>query len=184
MQTLDDFVGGSDVEVVISGFSQSTAVGSLLEAFESLNITATLPALKANLLNSASLEVLPTTGHADDVAHATVSLANPFTASINLLEVNAVATFGNLTLGRINHVDRSSSPIHADGHTNITSPTLPFEFNLDPVSIIKLLFTGAQNNHVDLGPLPSVFQIVLANPGAKTGVRVAPLIGARIINAL
>ena len=46
LQTLNDFVGGSDVEVAIAGYSQSTEVTSLLEAFKSLNITATLPALK------------------------------------------------------------------------------------------------------------------------------------------
>ena len=56
---------------------------------------------------------------------------------------------------------------------NITSPTLPFEFNLDPVTIIDLLLTGAKNNGVDLGPLPAAFQIVLDNPDAKTSVRAA-----------
>ena len=40
----------------IAGFGQSTQIDSLLEAFESLNISASLPALKSKLLNSASLE--------------------------------------------------------------------------------------------------------------------------------
>ena len=66
-----------------------------------MNITATLPALKANLLNSASLEVLPTTGHADDVAHATVSLANPFTADLVITKVQSSVTFHGITLGTI-----------------------------------------------------------------------------------
>ncbi len=56
LQTLNEFVGGTDVEVVIAGYSQSTEVISLLEAFKSLNINATLPALDAKLLNSASLQ--------------------------------------------------------------------------------------------------------------------------------
>lgn len=49
-----DFI--SDVELAIAGFSGSTQVDSLLSAFESLNITATLPGLKSSLLSSGSLE--------------------------------------------------------------------------------------------------------------------------------
>lgn len=72
MQTLNDFVGGTseqfldmfgfefndvtDVELAIVGFSGSTQVASLLPAFESLNITATLPGLNSSLLSSGSLE--------------------------------------------------------------------------------------------------------------------------------
>lgn len=73
MQTLNDFVGGTgqgffsdkygfefnvsiDVELSISGFSGSTQVESLLYAFESLNITATLPGSKSSLLANGSLE--------------------------------------------------------------------------------------------------------------------------------
>jgi hypothetical protein len=55
-QTLDDFVGGKDVTVGISGYSQSTNVASLLQAFESLNIGAVLPGLKSQLLSSAALK--------------------------------------------------------------------------------------------------------------------------------
>lgn len=96
-------------------------------------------------------------------------LDNPFTTSINLLEISAAATYENLTLGRIN-VDRSTDPIHADGHTNITSPALPFSMNMDPRSIIEFLTTAAQSNHVDLGPLPAMFQIVLQSVGTHTSV--------------
>jgi len=46
----------SDVELNIVGYSGSTQVPSLLEAFESMNITVTLPGLNSSLLSTGSLE--------------------------------------------------------------------------------------------------------------------------------
>jgi hypothetical protein len=46
----------SDVELNIVGYSGSTQVASLLEAFESMNITTTLPGLNSSLLSGGSLE--------------------------------------------------------------------------------------------------------------------------------
>jgi hypothetical protein len=45
-----------DVALNIAGYSGSTEVASLLQAFESLNIAVTLPGLKTNLLGSAAVE--------------------------------------------------------------------------------------------------------------------------------
>lgn len=53
--TLDQFVGGKDVDLSIAGYSQSTEVVSLLQAFETLNISVVLPGLNASLLSSAAL---------------------------------------------------------------------------------------------------------------------------------
>ncbi|RPD52194.1 hypothetical protein L227DRAFT_623401, partial [Lentinus tigrinus ALCF2SS1-6] len=167
---LENYLQGVESDTTIQGSTDSTPIESLELAMSHIRLTPVkIPALHQNLITSASL-VFPTDIAKTGIASTTFVLSNPFTASINLLEVNAVATFGNLSLGSIDHVDRSSSPIHADGHTNITSPTLPFKFNLDPVMIIELLFTSAKNNGVDLGPLPEVFQVVLADPGAKTSI--------------
>jgi hypothetical protein len=55
-QTLDEFVGGKDVNLNIAGYSQSTNVASLLQAFETLNISVVLPGLNTSLLSSAALE--------------------------------------------------------------------------------------------------------------------------------
>ncbi|KAG1742190.1 hypothetical protein EDB19DRAFT_1702736 [Suillus lakei] len=146
------------------GTSSSTPIGSLEPALAQINLSpVTIPALHQNLIGSASLE-FPTDIIQTGVASTTFTLANPFTASINLLEVTAIATYHNLTLGAINHVDMSSNPIHANGHSNITSPVLPFNFNLDPLTIIQLITTSAQEHNVDLGPLTSLFQLVIDNP--------------------
>lgn len=128
-----------------------------------------IPGLGNTLISSASL-IFPTNIAQSGFAQASFALANPFTASINLLEISASATYGNLTLGKISNVDRSSDPIHADGHANITSPNLPFGMNMDPSSIIEFLTTAAQNNHIDLGPLPALLQIALQSPGTHSSI--------------
>ncbi|KAI0739355.1 hypothetical protein C8Q80DRAFT_1123812 [Daedaleopsis nitida] len=168
---LENYLQGVTSATTIQGSTDSTPIESLQLAMSHIRLSpVNIPALHQNLIISASL-FFPTNIADTGLASSTFVLANPFTASINLLEVTAVATFNNLTLGKIDHVDRSNSPIHADGHSQITSPTLPFKFNLDPVTIIELLFVGAQNNHVDLGPLPAVFQVVLADPNRNTSVK-------------
>lgn len=63
-----------------------------------------------------------------------------------------------------------STAIHADGHSNVTSPTLPLQFNTDPITIITLLEDLAQASKVDLGPLIALFQITLADPNEKTNI--------------
>ena len=56
-QTLDEFVGGKNVNLSIAGYSQSTKVDSLLKAFETLNIRMVLPGLNSSLLSSAALKL-------------------------------------------------------------------------------------------------------------------------------
>lgn len=55
MLTLDNFVGGTDVDVTIAGYGGSTQVASLLQAFETLNISVVLPGLNSSLLESGAL---------------------------------------------------------------------------------------------------------------------------------
>ncbi|KAI9066059.1 hypothetical protein FKP32DRAFT_1566723 [Trametes sanguinea] len=168
---LENYLQGVTSATAIQGTTESTPIESLQLAMSELRLSpVNIPALHQNLITTASL-VFPTDIVQTGIAQTSFSLDNPFTASINLVEVTATAMFGSLTLGSIDHVDRSSSPIHADGHTKIESPQLPFKFNTDPVTIIELLLQGAQNNHVDLGPLPDLFQIVTSNPNANTSVK-------------
>ena len=160
LQTLNQFVGGTNVEVSIAGYSQSTAIQSLLQAFESLNISATLPALKTNLLDSASLKgtyaravaascrdsprhtraVLPTTGHANDTAHTVVALANPFSADLVVTRVQSDVTFKGITLGTIDMPVTFSSK----GNSTTDSPNLDLNMNMDPASLFTVTRILAQ----------------------------------------
>ncbi|THH12496.1 hypothetical protein EW146_g7640 [Bondarzewia mesenterica] len=161
---LENYLQGVQSDTVIQGSQDGTPIDSLKLAISEIHLEPVqIPALHQNLITTASL-IFPTDIVQTGVATTSFSLDNPFTASINLLEVTATVTFQNLTLGEIDHVDRSSSPIHADGHSTITSPELPFKFNTDPGTIIELLLAGAQNNHVDLGPLTDLFALVLKDP--------------------
>ncbi|EIW52711.1 uncharacterized protein TRAVEDRAFT_134842 [Trametes versicolor FP-101664 SS1] len=167
---LENYLQGVVSATTIQGSTDSTPIESLQLAMSNIRLSpVNIPALHQNLITTASL-IFPTDIVKTGIAQTSFSLDNPFTASINLLEVTATATFGSLTLGKIDHVDRSNSPIHADGHNKIESPQLPFEFNMDPVTIIQLLLQGAKNNNVDLGPLPDLFKIVTSNPGANTPI--------------
>jgi hypothetical protein len=86
------------------------------------------------------------------------------------MQVVANATYqGKLFLGMIDQVPLSST-ITAPGHQTVNSFAIPFKFNLDPTVIIELLEDQAAANHVDLGPLPDLFQIVLTDPTASTTI--------------
>ncbi|KAJ7209536.1 hypothetical protein GGX14DRAFT_451849 [Mycena pura] len=166
---LENFLQGIDSDTVISGSTDSTPISSLKTALSEIRLSpVTIPAIHQNLIQSTTIE-FPTDIVNTALAQASFTLANPFTASINLLRFASNVTFQNLTLGTID-ADFTANPIHADSHSSVTSPALPMNFNLNPLVIIGLLSTLAQQNNVDLGPLVDLFQFILDNPGIKTTV--------------
>ncbi|KAI0035854.1 hypothetical protein K488DRAFT_76325 [Vararia minispora EC-137] len=161
---LENYLQGVDSATTIQGSTDSTPIQSLQLALSEISLSpVTIPAIHQNLIPSAAL-TFPTDIVQTGIASTSFTLVNPFTASINLLKLAANVTHANLNIGAINHVDVSSSPIHANGHSTITSPQIPFQFNLDPLTIIGLVVDGAQANGVDLGPLVQLFGIVVNNP--------------------
>ncbi len=139
----------------MSGFTQSTSIESLLAAFESLNISTSLPSLKANLIGSSSLAgdvppgisvmlahyviaraiVLETTGHQNNTAHATVSLVNPFTADLAITQVKSNISFHGIPLGTIDTPIAFSSK----GNSTTESPALGLDLNLDPEALLTVM---------------------------------------------
>lgn len=167
---LQNFLQGVDSDTAISGNTGSTPIGSLKSALSQIRLSpVTIPALHQTLVQSTSLS-FPIDIVETGIASATFTLANPFTASINLLRVGTLVTFHGLTLGKIDNVDISSSPVHADGHSTATSQSLPFNFNLEPSNIIQLLSISSQEQGVTLGPLAQMFQFLIQNPGFKPPV--------------
>jgi hypothetical protein len=171
---LENFLQGVVSDTTIVGSSDTTNVASLQLALSEIKLNADIPALHQNLIASTSL-TFPLNIVQTGIASVSFTLSNPFTASINLLEVNAKASFDGIFLGSINNVDLNSSPISAPGHSNVTSPTLPLAFNLDPTSIIKLLSLRASQKGIDLGPLTSLFQLALNSSSTKLPVTVLSL---------
>jgi hypothetical protein len=168
---LENYLQGVTSDTTIQGSQGSTAIDSLKVAISDLRLTPVeIPALHQNLISSAAL-VLPANIVQTGIAYASFTVSNPFTASINILEVTSAVKYEELTIGNIDHADLTTAPVHANGHSNITSPRLPFKFNLDPFTIVQLLLSAAQNNHVDLGPLIELLKTVAQNPKYRPPVR-------------
>ncbi|TBU23049.1 hypothetical protein BD311DRAFT_704566 [Dichomitus squalens] len=167
---LENFLQGTTSSTTIQGSTNSTLIQSLQLAMSKISLSpVNIPGLGKTLISSTSL-VFPPNIAQSGIAQVSFVLANPFTASINLLEISATATYGNLTLGKIDNLNRSNDPIHADGHADVTSPALPFSMNMDPSSIMEFLLAAAQNNDVDLGPLPALFRAALQNPASHSSI--------------
>ncbi|KAF9451269.1 hypothetical protein P691DRAFT_757432 [Macrolepiota fuliginosa MF-IS2] len=168
---LQDFLQGINVDTAIVGSTSATDIQSLQQALSQIRLSpVTIPALNTTLIKSVSL-TFPINIVDTGIATTKVTISNPFTASINLLRVEASASFHNVSLGSVPNIDLSSNPIRAEGHSEVTSPGLPFKFNLDPVAIISLLQQSSAQNGVSLGPLNDLFQFVLDNPNFKPPVK-------------
>ena len=168
---LENYLQGVTSETMIRGSQDSTTIDSLKVALSEIRLAPIeIPSLHQNLVSSVRLE-LPINIVQTGMASASFTLDNPFTASIDVLEVTTTVTYQQLTIGKIDHVDLSSYPVRANGHSTVTSPQLPFRFHLNPLTIIHLLNSCAQNNQVDLGPLAQLFGIVAQNPNYDLPVR-------------
>ena len=167
---LEHYLQGINVDTAIVGDTTATNIQSLQSALSQIHLfPVTIPALNQTLIKSVSL-TFPKNIAETGIATTSFTLSNPFTASINLLRMSASASFQSINLGSIPDTDISSHPIHVEGHSDVTSPGLPFDFNLEPVAIIELLRASAAQNHVDLGPLNDMFQFVLDNQDFKPPV--------------
>jgi hypothetical protein len=140
---LENYVQGVVSNVSIVGTPNTTPCGSLQQALGSIVIQTTIPPLQQPLITEAgaslSLQASPvlrltplftaltfpldvgTTG----IARASFHLDNPFTAGVHLTDILANATYQSFFLGQI-IAPNLQPPITANGHQNITSPTLPY----------------------------------------------------------
>lgn len=155
LNVLNSFVSGTDNDLQISGFNGSTATESLTQAFMALHLNATLPGLQAELLNYANLTVLPTTGRANNLADATVSLQNPFTTDLLITNIQSNVTAYGLYVGSI----VQDTQFAADGRTATDSPTLGLSLNLYPPDIFSLLRALVVDGGQDVVPLDGVIAL-------------------------
>ncbi|KAN0059778.1 hypothetical protein ACQY0O_008352 [Thecaphora frezii] len=169
---LENYVQGVVSDTVIQGTQQTTPIASLKQALSGISLKASIPPLKQLLIIQTSL-VIPKDIAQTGNAMATFQLQNPFTASINLLQVKADAAYQGIFLGEINENLRKRV-ISAPGHTTIESYPLPFKFNLDPKNIIRFVQAAAAATNTNLGPLPSLFEQVLAQSSTKTTISPFP----------
>ena len=169
---LENYVQGIVSDTVIAGSRDTTPIASLKQALSGIRLNAQIPPLQQLLITEAAL-VIPKDIAQTSIASATFTLRNPFTASINLLQVLADASYQGIFLGRIDENLRNRV-ITAPGRTTITSYPLPFRFNLDPKNLIRFVSAAAAATGTDLGPLPPLFDQVLASPNTDTTVSPYP----------
>ncbi|PPQ89568.1 hypothetical protein CVT25_012240 [Psilocybe cyanescens] len=173
LQTLNDFISKkgmqcftyefikssishpSDVQITIAGFDGSTEVPSLADAFKSLSLDVVLPGLKTNLLNSAALKILSTTGKENNISHVTVSLSNPFSTPLQITKISSVVTSFGILLGSIEQdISFESSP-----RSSTESPVLNFDLNFDPSSLFTVTRALAVEAGEDVAPLDSIVEL-------------------------
>ncbi|WFD30560.1 hypothetical protein MSPP1_001581 [Malassezia sp. CBS 17886] len=169
---LENYVQGDLSNASIKGSKDATPIVPLQQAFSGITLQTQIPPLHQLLIIEARL-VIPKNIDQTSTAQATFQLQNPFTASINLLKVNASAIYEGVTLGAITQ-DLSKNPVSAPGHKTITSRSLPLKMNLDPKNLIKFIRKAAVATKTDLGPLQQQFDIVNAMNNTDTPLVARP----------
>lgn len=168
MVLLANYIQGITSDVAIVGTPNTTPYGSLQEALGSISIKTSIPPIHQLIVTQASLS-FPIDIADTGIAEASFDLSNPFTASINLQDLVANATYDTFYLGQINQQPLNPE-ISAPGHKNITSRKVPFELTDDPKFLINFLIAVAKANGVDLGILLPEFEYVLSEVSTATSV--------------
>ncbi|KAK0559809.1 hypothetical protein OC844_004162, partial [Tilletia horrida] len=151
---LENYIQNVTSTVVVAGYSGSTPIASLKQALSGIELRTDIPSLGKLLIIQTALEIpgdIGTTG----IAQATFTLANPFTASINLFTVNAVASYKGIVLGTIN-ANIAKNPLRFPGHETDTSYPLPFNFTRNLQDIVAFLTARADDTQIGAGFLPLV----------------------------
>ena len=99
--------------------------------------------------------MLPTTGRENDIAHTTVSLANPFSADLVITSVKSDVTFHGITLGTIDQDVQFTSK----GKATTALPNLNLVMNMDPPSLFTVTRVLAQYAQLDTAQLDAIVQL-------------------------
>lgn len=175
---LENYVQNITSSTIVAGTQQTTDIASLVQALSGIRLTADIPALQKLIVIQAAL-VVPKNIAQTGVASATVQVANPFTASINILKLFALANYfgpsdyGTITLGTIDQ-DFSSNPLANPGHQTTQSRAIPINLNIDPKNLIRFILTAARNTNTDLGPFPAFLNQIFTLQSTATAVSPFP----------
>ncbi|PWN24968.1 hypothetical protein BDZ90DRAFT_262821 [Jaminaea rosea] len=175
---LENYVQNITSPTIVAGTQQTTPIESLVQALSGIRLTAEIPPLMKLIVIEARL-VVPKDIAQTGVAQASVMIANPFTAGINILRLHALANYfgpsdyGLITLGTIDQ-DFTSNPLSNPGHQVTTSRQIPINLNIDPKNLIRFIFTAAKNTGTSLGPFPPFLQRVLDLPDTRTTISPYP----------
>lgn len=82
-QVLNNYVGNVTTVAIVGGYDNSTQVPSLSEALQNIRLTTQIPPLGKLLITQGNLTV-PRAIDTDNTTHVKVTVANPFTAALNI----------------------------------------------------------------------------------------------------
>lgn len=152
-QLLENYIQDVNSSTIIQGTDSTTPIDSLKPALKTIQLGTIIPAYTQNLITQAALS-FPIDIATTNKASTKVTLQNPFTAQVNLLQVLANATYADNYLGQVN---TKPNPVFSTaGHSTATSQDLPFTLNTDPKALIRFLEAVAAANGVDLGILSAL----------------------------
>ncbi|SCV70806.1 BQ2448_3568 [Microbotryum intermedium] len=166
---LENYIQNVQSATVILGTDTTTPIASLQAALKTIALNTNIPALDQLLITQAALTFPINIGQPGVTANAKVTLANPFTASINIINVVTNASYDGIMLGAVN-AENLNPRISAPGKTTIVSQNLPFTLNTDVKSLIRFVEAAAAANGVNLGPLLPQFAYVLGLSDTSTSV--------------
>lgn len=135
LESLNRFIGGMDTVLNIVGFSGSSKIESLASSLANIKLNSTLPGLSKNLVQSANLTVLNTTGVNNDLASSVVHLSNPFSSDLTITGISANASSHGIFLAKID----SNIRFDAAGRNTTASPSIPLAINLYPPDLMGLI---------------------------------------------
>ena len=99
--------------------------------------------------------VLSTTGHENNISYTVVSLANPFTAALDITKVQSTVTFKDITLGTIDTATSFSSK----GNSTTASPALDLNLNMDPQSLFTVTRVLAEQAGLKTAQLDAIVDL-------------------------
>lgn len=135
LDVLNRFITGQPTTLNISGFGQSSPIQPLAISLSGVRLNSTLPGLQQNLVQSANLTVLDTTGVTDSMANSLVFINNPFTAGLTITRIRATASSKGIYIANIDQTLNYNAP----GKQTSQSPVIPLSLNLYPPDIFGLL---------------------------------------------
>lgn len=166
---LENYIQNVTSAVTVAGDTLSTAIDSLKQALGGIVLNSNLPALDQLIIASTKLEVPSDVAERHGLSSALVTINNPFTASLHILQVQAQAIYQGITIGNINQdLSASRNIISAPGRAVTQSQSIPINLTDDPKTLILFLQAAAAAASVSLGPLPPFLQLVLDMPDTST----------------
>jgi hypothetical protein len=172
---LENYVQNVTSAALVAGSDQTTPIPSLVKGLSGISLNTNIPPLEKLIVVSTFLEVPKNIAQDGGVASVNVFLANPFTASINILNLQAAANFDGITVGTINtNLAATNNIFSAPGKVTTESNAIPFNINIDPKNLIRFIEAAAATYGVSLGPLPPYLGMVLNEADTTTTISPFP----------